>query len=248
MGIESMQVIAHRGANAYAPENTAAAFDAAVRLGADSMETDIRASKDGQLVLIHDSAVDRTSNGKGLVCELTFAELSRLDYGQWFDSKFRGENIMLLSNFLEKYGGRIHLTLEIKARETEEELARVIKSVPELDYGGYAVTSFDRGCVLRVMELLPGASTGLLTKHFTKGEVDFCLENNISQICPPAENLAPGAVEHAHSRGLAVRAWGVPDAKQMKRAADIGVDGMTVDFPDKLILYINSLNPASNKS
>lgn len=238
-----MDVIAHRGASAYAPENTFSAFDRALELGSGGIETDVRASKDGKLVLIHDAAVDRTSNGSGAVAGLTYDELSLLDFGGWFDEKFRGEKTPLLDEFLERYGGRIHLTLEIKARGIERTLAGVIKK-SLVNPGGYEITSFDRESVLKAMELIHGASAGLLVKDLSDENIRFCLENNISQICPRAENITPESVREAHSRGLAVRAWGVPDTGQMKRAAETGIDGMTVDFPDKLISYINSLNPA----
>lgn len=85
--------LAHRGASGYAPENTLAAFDKAIELGADMIETDVRQTKDGHLVLFHDPSVKRTTNGQGLVSELTLAELKALDAGSWFGREFAGQRI-----------------------------------------------------------------------------------------------------------------------------------------------------------
>src|ERR671934_1125696 len=86
-------MLAHRGASAYAPENTFAAFERALALRADGIETDVRASKDGQLVLVHDERVDRTTDGEGRVSDLSFAELQELDAGASFNPRFAGERI-----------------------------------------------------------------------------------------------------------------------------------------------------------
>src|SRR3954447_960778 len=83
-------VLGHRGASAYAPENTFAAFDLAMELGADGIETDVRVTRDGVLVLLHDETVDRTTDGTGLVAELCRAELDALDAGSWFEAAYAG--------------------------------------------------------------------------------------------------------------------------------------------------------------
>lgn len=100
-----MLIFAHRGASGYAPENTIAAFDLARRMGATGIETDVRLSRDGVLVLVHDKRVDRTSDGTGRVADLTWVELARLDAGAWFDPRFTGERIVRPAPFLERYLG-----------------------------------------------------------------------------------------------------------------------------------------------
>ena len=96
-----MLVLAHRGASGYAPENTWSAFLLACEMGASGIETDVQVSKDGVLVLFHDTKVDRTTDGRGTVGELTWAELSRLDAGSWLDARFGGERIVRLDAFLD---------------------------------------------------------------------------------------------------------------------------------------------------
>src|SRR5262245_14980881 len=109
-------VIAHRGASSYAPENALAAFDLALDMGARHLEFDVQASADGHLVVIHDDTLARTTNGTGAVSGLTLDALRSLDAGAWFRPEFAGERIPLLTEVLERYGGRAHLHLEIKGR------------------------------------------------------------------------------------------------------------------------------------
>ena len=100
-----MLILAHRGASGYAPENTVAAFDLARRMGATGIETDVRLSRDGVMVLVHDERVDRTTDGHGRVADLTWEELARLDAGAWLDPKFAGERIVQAVPFLDRYLG-----------------------------------------------------------------------------------------------------------------------------------------------
>ncbi|MEA2641502.1 MAG: glycerophosphoryl diester phosphodiesterase, partial [Chloroflexota bacterium] len=109
-----MLILAHRGASGYAPENTFAAFDVAVSMGADGVETDVQLTGDGALVLLHDDTVDRTTDGHGLLVELTLEQVSRLDAGHWYGELFGGERIPTLEAFLERYVGVLRLDLEIK--------------------------------------------------------------------------------------------------------------------------------------
>src|SRR5262245_18032370 len=106
--------IAHRGASSYAPENTFAAFDLALELGARELEFDVQSSADGELVVIHDHNVDRTTDGTGMVESHTLAALRELDAGAWFDRRFSGERIPTLAGVLERYGARARLHVELK--------------------------------------------------------------------------------------------------------------------------------------
>jgi glycerophosphoryl diester phosphodiesterase len=112
-----LRVGGHRGASAAAPENTYAAFDAAIAEGAAFTETDVRLSSDGQLVLVHDPTLDRTTDGRGPVASLTLSELQALDAGSWFGPAFAGERVPVLTDFLGWLEGRAPFgaALEIKA-------------------------------------------------------------------------------------------------------------------------------------
>jgi len=108
--------IAHRGASAYAPENTFSAFDKALSLGVDQVELDVHFSEDGHIVVIHDDNLDRTTNGSGPVSAHSLAQLRSLDAGSWFGPEYGGERIPSLGEVLERYKGRLYLHIEIKAQ------------------------------------------------------------------------------------------------------------------------------------
>lgn len=228
-----VQVIAHRGASGYAPENTRAAFDLAIEMGADAIETDVQVTRDGVLVLIHDDRVDRTTNGTGPVADYTLAELQDLDAGGWFDPAFAGQGVLTLAEFFAEYGTRIPFCLEIK-----DPLA----TAPFLDWmsttnlpDGLQVTSFSWTAVLAVRAALPTVTTGFLSKAFDADIMDRCVARGITQVCPPAALLTSNLVEAAHGLGLVVRAWGVGERADADRVAETGADGATVNWPDWLI-------------
>lgn len=108
------QIIAHRGASAERPECTLAAIRRAIEVGATAVEIDVRTSKDGELYILHDLALDRTTNGQGPASDLTLAELQQLDAGSWFDPSFRGESIPSLIQAAKECRGRIDLLLDLK--------------------------------------------------------------------------------------------------------------------------------------
>jgi glycerophosphoryl diester phosphodiesterase len=109
-------VIAHRRASVYAPENTLAAFDLALQMGCRHLDLDVDVSRDGQIVVMHDETVDRTTNGTGPVGSQTLAELRALDAGACFGTQFAGEWIPTYAEVLERYRGRVHLHTELKGR------------------------------------------------------------------------------------------------------------------------------------
>jgi glycerophosphoryl diester phosphodiesterase len=109
MTVSAFRVIAHRGASSYAPENTFAAFDLAIRMGVRHIELDVEATNDGHIVVIHDDTVDRTTNGTGPVTSHNLAALQALDAGSWFGAQFSGERIPVFDEVLRRYKGRVHI-------------------------------------------------------------------------------------------------------------------------------------------
>lgn len=118
----AIDVIAHRGASAYAPENTLASFQKAFELGADWFELDCHLSKDDALIVMHNGEVDKTTNGTGKINEMTLAQLKQLDAGAWFDAKFAGERIPTLEEALDCAKGRIGMYLEVKGADDDDRL------------------------------------------------------------------------------------------------------------------------------
>lgn len=232
--------IAHRGASAYAPENTLAAFDKALDLGAGHVEFDVHFSADGQVVVIHDDTVDRTTNGSGAVASLTLAQLKSLDAGSWFAAQFSGERIPTLGELLERYLGKLHFHIEVKGH-SEHLSERTIDLVR--GYGwpdSVTMTSFQRERLEEARAYAPEIPAGLLVRDVDESMIEQAQKMGLAEICPHAAVLDGELVERLHQKGFMVRAWGVRDEELMRRVVQAGVDGMTIDCPDKLALYLKS--------
>lgn len=124
----AVDVIAHRGASAYAPENTLASFRKAIELQADWFELDVRLTRDNQIIVMHNADVDKTTNGTGRIADLTLAELKQLDAGSWFDPKFAGEPLATLAEALDLAKDRIGVYIEVK--NCTDEHALIAKMLP----------------------------------------------------------------------------------------------------------------------
>lgn len=117
-------ILAHRGANKAAPQNTIPAFKKAVEFAADGIETDVHLSKDGEIVICHNYTVDDTSNGKGLIDDMTFAELRRLDFGSYFSKDFKGVTLPTLAELIEVVKNMTLINIEIKAPKKKNDLLK----------------------------------------------------------------------------------------------------------------------------
>jgi glycerophosphoryl diester phosphodiesterase len=230
---ETMQVIGHRGAAALAPENTWAGFDRALELSVDAIETDVQATSDGVLVLFHDLLLDRTTDGQGPVAETPWSVVRELDAGSWFESKYRGARVPSLDDFLERYGSRTHIALEIKQPGVELEALRRVVELGLLK--AVTFTSFDFEAVERIRHAEAEAAVGFLTSDISSASVARVLHAGFDQFCPPADAVTSDLVCGWKKLELNVRAWGVRTPALMHRAIEAGVDGMTVDFPDLLL-------------
>jgi glycerophosphoryl diester phosphodiesterase len=232
-----MQVIGHRGAAALVPENTWAGFDVALDLGVDAIETDVRATSDGMLVLIHDERLERTTDGRGLVAHTSWSTIRELDAGSWFDPRYAAARVPRLDRTLERYGARIPLALEIKQSGIEVEVLELVRELRLLEQVTF--TSFDFGIAARIKRANAGARVGFLTADISPASVARVLDAGLDQFCPPAEAVTPALVNAWKGLGLEVRAWGVKTPKLMRRAMAAGVDGMTVDSPHLLLEAIS---------
>ena len=232
--------IAHRGASAYAPENTFAAFDKALDLGAAHVEFDVHFSADGQVVVIHDDTVDRTTNGSGAVASLTLAQLKRLDAGTWFAAQFSRERIPALEELLERYQGRLHFHIEVKG-QAEHLSERTIDLVRSHGWGDkVTITSFQKERLEEARAYAPELPAGWLAREVHESMVGQARQMGLAVICPHADFVDGQLVEQLHQKGFMVRAWGVRDEEAMRRVVEAGADGMTIYFPDTLDSYLKS--------
>ena len=184
-----MLAIAHRGASGYAPENTRAAFDLALTMGAGAIETDVQLSADGEAVIFHDGTVDRTSDGRGPLGDYTLAELRALDIGGWYRVEFAGQRILTLAELLDEYAGQIPLAIEIKDPRAA---AAAIAALTAREFrGGVQITSFHWPALLDAQAIEPKLPYGFLTPAFEEDTIARVARRGFAQICPHVELLSP---------------------------------------------------------
>ncbi len=230
--------IAHRGASSYAPENTFAAFDLAIAMGARHIELDVHFSSDGHLVVIHDDAVNRTTDGSGPVTGHSLAALTALDAGSWFDPRFKGERIPTLGAVLEHYKRRAHVHVEIKGHTTglAQKTVDLVRSRGMA--GQVTITSFQIAKLEETRAYAPELPTGWLVGQVSDASIAQARAMGLTQLCPRADTVTPALVSRLHAERFVVRAWGVATEDLMRRVVTAGADGMTVNFPDKLLAYL----------
>lgn len=229
-----MIVIAHRGASAYAPENTLAAFDLAIELRSDAIETDIQATRDGVLVLIHDENVERTTNGRGAVKDFLFSDLAALDAG----AKRPGsglQRVPTLNAFLDRYVPRVPAYLEIKAPGVERASVEAVRQRGLLDR--VIFTSFHFDSVREIAKSAP-VRTCWTIRSWTPETARQATSASLYEVSINVQNMTPEVAEQVRATGLGVRCWGLGNEDLMRRAVAAGVDGVTIDFPDKLLQYL----------
>jgi glycerophosphoryl diester phosphodiesterase len=241
-------VIAHRGASGHAPENTLASFRRAVELGATFIETDLRLTRDGQFVAMHDETVERTTNGSGEVHDFTMSELRNVDAGMWFDREFMGERVPTLDEVLEfsrKHDVVFYLELKYGAMSGRDHaLAAVLhraQSAPRT-----IVISFDSASLASLRRIDPSIMTGLLVEEAKPDSVQAALDLGSRQLCPKSSSVTAKLVEEAHRADLQVVTWTVNSPDEMRAIISTGVDGIMTDFPDRLRAVIEDLH--SHKS
>jgi len=233
--------IAHRGASALAPENTIAAFERAVELGADVIELDLHMSQDGELVVIHDDTLDRTTDGSGPVRQRSLGELMRLDAGRWFGEGFSGQRIPRLDEVLDRFAGKVPLALEIKAGSTffpriEEKVVSALRERAAIDQA--AVASFDHYALRRLKEIEPTIRTAALLVGRPVSLSAIAGPAKADGLALEASFVTKTEVEACRAAGLQIVVWVVNDPAQMRHFIGLGVDGIITDRPDLLRLAL----------
>ncbi|MCX6055762.1 MAG: glycerophosphodiester phosphodiesterase family protein [Chloroflexi bacterium] len=232
-------IFAHRGACASAPENTLASFELAVKQLADAVELDAKLSKDGQVVVIHDPTVDRTTNGSGSVNRLTLAELKTLDAGGKFDPKYKGEKIPTLDEVFESVGGKVFVNVELTNYKSSrdaliEKTARIVKN--HKMEARVIFSSFLPKNLIAIRKLLPDTLVGLLCLEGAAGLLSrsfFFRKVFPLAIHPYLADVSGPYVANEHKNKRRVHVWTVNEENDLKRLAEIGVDGIFTDDPMK---------------
>jgi len=222
-------IIAHRGASAYEPENTLRAIREAIALGCDFIEVDVRKSSDGALVVIHDEKVDRTTDGKGYVHEMTLKELKSLNIKRGREV-ITGERIPTLDEVAELIKGKVGLIVEVKVGGIEED---VIKSLER--YGieeDVIITSFNHVIVKRVKDLKPGIKAGVIVSCRPINPSRLAIDADADTFLSRYDQVDGELVKDLHDAGLRVFAWTVDEPRLFKELVELGVDGIVTNKPD----------------
>ena len=238
-------VVAHRGASGAAPENTLAAAHLALEMGAPAVECDVHLSADGVPVVIHDAAVDRTTNGHGEVSSLTLAQLKSLDAGVWKGPQHAGERVPALDELLHICAGRARVFVELKVGGGS---ALVDASLDVIRASGaeVAIISFGPDEVRLVARRRPDLPLGFLVardrlaQHGAQWLVDTARQLGANFVSPQQTAVDAGLVSAAHAAALPVSVWTVDDAERMRHLAALGVDAVTTNVPDVALATLGS--------
>jgi glycerophosphoryl diester phosphodiesterase len=217
--------IGHRGARAYAPENTLMSFKKALEIGVDAVELDVRKTNDGQIVVIHDENVKRTTNGEGLVRDLTLKEIKVLDAGS-------GQKIPTLEETLDFLDKRVMVFVELKEAGIEKQVLSIIdqKGLEK----NVVIVSFLEDALKKVKELNRGIETGLIyARH--KNPLKAALELKANYLLALYRFTHTANVEKAHECGLKVIVWTINSLQEAEEFGKKGVDGIASDKPDILM-------------
>lgn len=232
--LSRMAVIGHRGAPSQAPENTIPSFLKAIEAGVDFVELDVRSSRDGCLIVMHDDRVDRTTDSKGPVSHFTLEELKSMDAGGWFSPSFRGVKIPTLEEVLNLVKDVVSVVVDLKEPGIEHRVLELLRSYG-LVYGSMVIAPPEvcRGIKLSEPRLLLQADLHMGADF---GEsVDRLVRNLVDVASIRVEQLSPEVVGFCHERGLLVNTWVVNTVEDVLRCVGAGVDFITTDNPSLVL-------------
>ncbi len=235
------QIFAHRGAREAAPENTLPAFARALEMGVDGIELDVHLSKDGQLVVIHDFTVDKTTNGHGPVGNFSAAELAQLDAGSHFSTDFAGVGVPTLEQVFDLVGNCCRINVEIKSEDYSggNQVEPLVASIQRRNlYDQVLVSSFNPITLIKLRWFDPKVQLGLLYFEPLSPWLRQAWHSSIlhpEALHPWYKLVDATLVADARQRGCSINTWTVNDVAAAKDLASLGVDVIMSDVPDVLI-------------
>ena len=218
-----VNIMGHRGAAFYEPENTRRSFGRALQMGVAAVELDVQLTADGRLAVIHDETVDRTTNGKGRVKDFTLAELQTLDAGQ-------GEQIPSLEEVVDLVLGRAHLVVELKQPDAARPLLRFIQE--RRLFEDVHVISFWHPVVLALKQMEPRLATGVLMVGCPADPAGVALAARAEALVLHYAYVTPELVSAAHNAGLLVFVWNIDSVDTLKPYLTLNLDGIGSNRPD----------------
>jgi glycerophosphoryl diester phosphodiesterase len=223
-------IIGHRGASGYEPENTLRSFARAVQMGADMIELDVFLCKSGEIVVIHDEKVERTTNGNGSVKKMSLAELKKLDAG-------KGERIPLLSEVFDLVDKRIKINIEIKDSNAPKAVACLISEYVKnkgWSYDHFLVSSFDHDAIQKFYVYCPQVKTGALFNWYSLRFVHKTKRAHADFAILDCRSVTRRRINHLHECDLSVYTYTVNNSATARQLASMGIDGIITNYPDIL--------------
>ena len=223
-----MLKIGHRGASGYNPENTLSSFEKAMELGVDMIELDVHVCKSGEVVVIHDDTINRTTNGKGKVRLKTLDELKNVEIKN-------GEKIPTLFEVLELVDKKVKVNIELKGENTAIPVLEIIEefvSKKGWDFEDFLVSSFDFEKLREIKN--PKVRIGVLSKGDFEEALKFAEEVKAYSIHLSLEIMNSEFLGEAHGKGFKVFVYTANEPMEVKKSQELGVDGIFSDYPDRL--------------
>ena len=223
--------IGHRGAKGYFAENTLESIQKALNFGVDAIEIDVHRCKTGELVVIHDFTLDRTTNGSGEVAKKSLSEIKGLNVEDEF-------GIPLLTEVLDFIEGKCTINIELKGLNTATATAKIIKKyIAEKNwtYKDFIVSSFQKNELFQMRKLDKNVALGILSKASVTEAIELGKILKASAIHPSLGIITRDNVKASHKAGFNVNVWTVNEPEDIQRMREFGVDGIISDFPDRLL-------------
>ncbi len=230
--VASVDITAHRGFSARAPENTMAAMQAAIDVGCDYIELDVQTCADGTVVVIHDGDLLRVAGDSRRVQDLTIAELRRVDVGRHFSAQFTGEHIPTLAEVICRVRGRVKLNIELKFNRPDPALVPAVRKVlcEEQYFEQCVITSLEEAALREFKQLEPTAVTGLIVTAAIR-RIPGLKWDLLSVAAPHA---TPEFIRETHQAGKQVHVWTLNEPQLMLEMIQNGADNLITDKPDVL--------------
>ena len=233
INLKNMLKIGHRGARGYAPENTLKSFQKAIELGVDAIELDVQLCKSGELIVMHDDTIDRTTDGSGFIKKLKLKDLKKLDAGM-------GERIPTLEEVLSLVDRRVKVNIELKGPKTAKPVLKLIDEYIKTkgwNIDDFIISSFSRRELKKARAINPLIQIGFLISRFRLLDhwwMGFAKKIRADFIGPGLKITSKRFIRKAHKHGLRVYVWTVNESTDIERMRKWGADGVFSNFPDRL--------------
>ncbi len=232
-----MEIIGHRGAMGYAPENTIKSFQKALELGVDMIELDVAACKTGEVVVIHDDRVDRTTGQQGYVSDLALSQLKSMNAGE-------GELIPTLEESLDFIHRQVPLNIELKNSQVVEGVVKVLQQNIDSnrwENDDFLISSFDHHALQKFQQLMPSIRIAVLIGIIPISYAEIASQLNAYALNPCLDFINKTLVDDAKKRGLKTYVWTVNHVEDMNKMDALNVDGIFTNYPDRYQKVVNEL-------